>query len=146
MSMTSSGKGPQADINVTPLVDIVLVLLIIFMVITPLLNEGADVRLPKAKNVEVSEDDEEPLIVSVAQDGLSYFGPVQMSLEDLETELVAALYQDDTIPVVIKADFDTRYASVRDVMKVCEKVGAKNVKLQADEQKTLDPDAKNKKG
>jgi len=142
MGMTSSGKGPQADINVTPLVDIVLVLLIIFMVITPLLNEGAEVRLPKAQNVEVSEDEEEPLIVSVAQDGLAYFGPVQMTLEDLETELVAALYQDDMIPVVIKADFETRYASVRDVMKVCEKVGAKNVKLQADEKKTFGDEEK----
>jgi len=100
-----------------------------------MLNEGVEVRLPKAKNVEVAEEEEEPVIVSVAADGLPYFGPKQVTLDDLETELISALYEDAGIPVVIKADFETRYAAVRDVMKVCEKVGAKNVKLQADESK-----------
>jgi biopolymer transport protein TolR len=136
MGMSVGGRGgPQSDINVTPLVDIVLVLLIIFMVITPMLNEGVEVRLPKAKNVEVAEEEEEPVIVSVAADGIPYFGPKPVTLDDLETELISALYEDAGIPVVIKADFETRYAAVRDVMKVCEKVGAKNVKLQADESK-----------
>ena len=56
MGFSTSGKGPQADINVTPLVDIVLVLLIIFMVITPMLERGAAVKLPVAENAQNKED------------------------------------------------------------------------------------------
>src|SRR5438552_478765 len=69
MAMTAGGsKGIKNEINVTPLVDVVLVLLIIFMVITPMLQRGKDVHLPKANNPEKEKKEGDPLIVSVTTD------------------------------------------------------------------------------
>jgi biopolymer transport protein TolR len=137
MAMTSGGKGPQADINVTPLVDIVLVLLIIFMVITPMLNEGAEVNLPKAKNTETAgEDDEEPTTVSVTKEGEVWIGSDRTTLEDLETAMVVVIVDNGAkTPIVLKGDRETRYADMKAVMEVLEEVGAKNVRLQADQAK-----------
>lgn len=61
-------RGVKSDINVTPLVDVVLVLLIIFMVITPMLQRGKDVKLPRAMRVETGEKGADPIIVSVTAD------------------------------------------------------------------------------
>jgi biopolymer transport protein TolR len=136
---TGSKKGPQADINVTPLVDIVLVLLIIFMVITPMLQRGAEVKLPKAKHAEPKEDSGEAAIISVKEDGTTYLGQDPISMEDLEDQLDSILLAEPFKFILIKGDVKTRYADVRAVMQVCERVGAKSVALQTD-QAELSPD------
>lgn len=130
---TGSGKGPQADINVTPLVDIVLVLLIIFMVITPMLQRGAEVQLPKAKNAESKEDAGEALIISVKEDGTTYLDQDIVTVEQLEEQLDYILLAEPFKFILIKGDVKSRYADVRAVMNVCEKVGAKSVALQTDQ-------------
>ena len=68
MNVGGSGKGIKAEINITPLVDVVLVLLIIFMVITPMLQRGKDVRLPLVHKPDSENKDGDPLILSVTQD------------------------------------------------------------------------------
>lgn len=125
-------KGPQADINVTPLVDIVLVLLIIFMVITPMLERGAEVKLPPADHSENKENAEDDTIVSVRPDGALWFNEDAVSEEDLRTRLEALLTEDPMRPLLIKADVMTRYADVRKVMTLCEELGAKSVGLMTD--------------
>lgn len=133
MGMTSSGKGPQSDINVTPLVDIVLVLLIIFMVITPMLQRGAEVQLPKAKNATPKEDSGEAAIISVKEDGTYYLANDLITLELLEDELDRTLLAEPFKFILIKGDVKTRYADVRAVMEICERLGAKAVALQTDQ-------------
>jgi len=129
MAFSSGGKGPQADINVTPLVDVVLVLLIIFMVITPMLQDGPNVKLPKAENNEASEESTEATLVSVKRDGSIYVGDVEMDVEQLRAELAMVLEPDPNKYILIKGDAMARYADVRVVMEVCEELGAKSVGL-----------------
>ncbi len=139
---TGSSKGPQSDINVTPLVDIVLVLLIIFMVITPMLQRGAEVKLPPAKNSESKEDSGEATIISVKADGTVYLGSDLITIDLLERELHAILHAEPFKFVLIKGDARTKYGDVRKVMKVCEAVGAKSVALQTDDVAVSPDDAK----
>ena len=134
MAFSTGGKrGPQADINVTPLVDIVLVLLIIFMVITPMLQRGAEVKLPKAENAASSEDSSEATIISVKVDGTVYLGDDLVELDILRTELQKVLLAEPFKYILIKGDQRARYADVRSVMELCEELGAKSVGLQTDE-------------
>ena len=74
MSFSPGGAGPKGDINVTPLVDVCLVLLIIFMVVTPMLQQGVDVLLPHGATAEKKKGDEGDLIISVKQDGSVFVG------------------------------------------------------------------------
>ena len=135
-------KGPQADINVTPLVDIVLVLLIIFMVITPMIT--SDVKLPEAQNAESKNDKEEPTIISVQKDGTLYLNDEQSPVTEqhLEATLAFELASEPWKPILIKGDVKARYADVRRVMEICEDLGAKSVGLQTNEKKSYvtDPD------
>ncbi len=143
---TRKSKGPQADINVTPLVDIVLVLLIIFMVITPMLQRGAQVQLPKAKNTESKEDSGEAVTISVKQDGTLYLGNDLITPDLLERELNAILLTEPFKFILIKGDAKAHYGDVRKAMEICEKVGAKTVALQTDQVETAFNDDKKKKG
>jgi biopolymer transport protein ExbD len=124
--------GPQADINITPLVDIVLVLLIIFMVIAPMLEKGADVKLPKVVNAVSKQDSADDLILSVNVDGTIFLDVVEISAEDLEKELEGILLAEPFKPILIKGDVESRYVHVRKVMEICERSGAKAVGLMSD--------------
>jgi biopolymer transport protein TolR len=144
MSMGTAGRGPQADINVTPLVDIVLVLLIIFMVITPMLQKGPEVQLPIVQNSQSKEEQDEDLLISVTKDGEFYLGEDLKELDLLEEQLRTELLVDPFKPIAIKADVNTAYKDVKKAMLICERVGAKSVALQSDKNEggDLDPDAK----
>ncbi|MCO4768653.1 MAG: biopolymer transporter ExbD [Deltaproteobacteria bacterium] len=147
MAMGSAGKGPQADINVTPLVDIVLVLLIIFMVITPMLQEGPELDLPKVQNAESKSDEEEELLISVTKEGEYYLGEDLRALDLLEAELSTEMMVNPFKPISIKADVETPYLAVKLVMLACENVGAKSVSLRSDkDSKTIDELNDEKKG
>ncbi len=144
MAMGTAGKGPQADINVTPLVDIVLVLLIIFMVITPMLQEGPELDLPKVQNAESKEDEEEELLISVTKEGEFYLGEELRALDLLEADLATEMMVNPFKPISIKADVETPYGVVKKVMLACENVGAKSVSLRSDkDSKTGGDDLKN---
>ena len=143
---TPKSKGPQADINVTPLVDIVLVLLIIFMVITPMLQRGAEVKLPKAVNAESKEDSGEATIISVKEDGSLYLGNDLITPDLLERELNAILLTEPFKFILIKGDVKAAYGKVRRAMEICEKVGAKTVALQTDQAEITPANAKKEKG
>src|SRR3954447_11852447 len=77
----------NADINVTPLVDVCLVLLIIFMVVTPMLQKGVAVNLPMTEEPEKTPDTDKQLQISVKNDGTVYLGPVVVRQEQVESEL-----------------------------------------------------------
>ena len=80
MSMAVGGKkgGPMADINVTPMADIMIVLLIIFMVITPMLQKGVDVKLPQAGNTKERKDEPKSIVVAIKKDSTTYLGGAKL--------------------------------------------------------------------
>src|SRR5437870_4053959 len=118
MAMDIGAKsGVRSDINITPLVDVVLVLLIIFMVITPMLQRGKSVELPKARNaVQNKAQGPEPLFVSVTADGKTYIesDKVPASPEQLIDAMRSAVAEGKR--VMVKADVNTEYGAVRPVL------------------------------
>ena len=129
-------KGPRSDINITPLVDVVLVLLIIFMVITPMLQKGKSVELPKAKNAAQNKaQGPEPLFVSVTADGKVYVESDKQPAtpEQLVDAMKAAVAEGKR--VMVKADVNTEYGAVRPVLDRASKAKLKGVQLAAEELK-----------
>jgi biopolymer transport protein ExbD len=123
----------KAEINITPLVDVVLVLLIIFMVITPMLHRGVKIDLPETLHHEKKQDTGEQLVVSVRKDG------TWIETERLEGErLMARLRQElksASRPVHIRADRELDYGDVRKVLEQLHEAGALQVALGTDELK-----------
>src|SRR3982074_3245144 len=135
MSMDIGTKGAiRSDINITPLVDVVLVLLIIFMVITPMLQKGKSVELPKAKNA-IQNKAPGPLFVSVTADGKVYIESDKQpaSPEQLVDAMKAAVAEGKR--VMVKADVNTEYGAVRPVLDRASKAKLKGVQLAAEELK-----------
>ena len=130
MAMTAgSSKGINNDINVTPLVDVVLVLLIIFMVITPMLQRGKDVHLPKANNPEKAQKEGDPLIVSITPDKRIWIESNSVSEESFETKLGDFIQKDPDRKMLLKGDEVLIVGDVRKVMDHLKKAGAKGVEL-----------------
>ena len=130
MAMTGgSSKGIKNDINVTPLVDVVLVLLIIFMVITPMLQRGKDVHLPKANNPEKDQKEGDPLIVSVTPDKKIWIEANSVSEDNFETSIIPFLEKDPSRKMLLKGDEALVVGDVRKIMDHLKKAGAKGVEL-----------------
>ena len=102
---------PLADINVTPLVDVMLVLLIIFMVTAPLLTPGVKVDLPKASSAKALNP-KEPLVVSVSKNGQLAFGSDEVTLEALGSAVKAKMGDDTSRVVHIRGDKDAPFGDV----------------------------------
>lgn len=124
-------KGAMAEINVTPLVDVVLVLLIIFMVVTPMLSSGVDVKLPKAKTAQEEKDMGQNLVIGVKGDGSVYVDKKLVTLDTLVAEI-------DTVranrSLVLKGDKVAKYGQVREVIDIIhEKIPGTDTMLLATE-------------
>jgi biopolymer transport protein TolR len=129
--------GIKADINVTPLVDVVLVLLIIFMVVTPMLQRGKDVKLPTAHKTEQQKKDTDPIILSVTPDGQLYLENELLPKDQAQAGLGALLVARPGRKVLLKGDRTLKVKAVREVMNVARQAGAKGVALGVEEQKEL---------
>ncbi len=120
-----TGKGPISDINVTPLIDVVLVLLVVFMVITPMLQSGKQVDLPEATETQQVNDAGQQIVISMTKDGELFMNQDAASIDTLPDD-VRAWYGShdcsnrDNDPLVctiaIKADRSLEYQKVREVM------------------------------
>ena len=125
MAMTSHRKGgPIADINVTPLVDVMLVLLIIFMVTTPMLTQGVDVDLPETVSTSVKTD-VEGLTITVGKDGKVHIGEQVVTLDGLENKVDAIFRarEQRRRDVFLRADRDVPYGVVAQVMAALQLAG-----------------------
>jgi len=140
----SGGAGPgglQSEINVTPMVDIMLVLLIIFMVVTPFLQQGITVALPKnLENPEVDQNiiKESSIVISIPNEGQYYLGKIPVAREQL-TEKVDRMLQNiknesDRI-VYIKSGVGVPYGDVVNVINEVRKLGVDKIGLVADKKK-----------
>jgi len=124
----------MSEINVTPFVDVMLVLLIIFMVAAPLLTAGVPLELPSAKGKQLQAQKTEPIVVSVARDGRIYLGDEQertMELEALVPKLkaIAKAREDTTQPVFVRGDKDVPYGQVARVMAEIRDAGFRKLSL-----------------
>jgi biopolymer transport protein ExbD/biopolymer transport protein TolR len=136
MSMDVGSKSVRSDINVTPLVDVVLVLLIIFMVITPMLQRGKPVTLPEAKHVSTLGKGGDPILLSVTKDGRVWLdGEVhtkqEVKDEQIEQELNLELQARPGVPIMVKVDRDVEYRRVRQVVLEVSKTHVMGVSLAA---------------
>ena len=133
MSMEIGGKGVKSDINVTPLVDVVLVLLIIFMVITPLLQRGRPVQLPRAKVVSALKHGGDPILLSVTADGRTWIDKKEVSRKQLAEALTEEMVALPGSPVIVKGDKAIDYKTMREVILEVSKTRVIGVSLAASE-------------
>src|SRR5664279_5282628 len=118
MSMDVGGAkgGVKSDINVTPLVDVMLVLLIIMMLVAPMLQKGVDVKLPSAANTTDKPDTQGQTVVAIGPDKRVYLNTQQVRLTELTSKVVDALEKQTDKVVLIKADQDVDYGTVMETM------------------------------
>ena len=126
----------NANINVTPLVDVCLVLLIIFMVVTPMLQKGVPVNLPVTENPDKTPDTEKQLQISVKADGSVYLGPNVVRKDQVETALKEIHERTPDREVAVKGDKLVKYGDVLDVLRACRDVGFNDVGLIAQPKKS----------
>ena len=119
----------KSEINVTPFVDVVLVLLIIFMMVTPMLQRGVDVALPLTDNHAEEKDTGEQLFISVRRDGSVFLGQERVAVERLADRLRPLLSRQPAPPVFIKGDRSLTFAPVRKVLEAVHAAGAPGVSL-----------------
>ncbi|MFL6335234.1 MAG: ExbD/TolR family protein [Pyrinomonadaceae bacterium] len=141
MGMSSGGGGGfTSDINVTPMVDIMLVLLIIFMVITPFLQQGVSVALPR----DMNNPDEDPaiikessVVVAITKDGDIYIGKKKVDKDTLKTEIDTKMAgKVDTERIVyLRSDVEANYGSVVDTINLIRDAGIDQIGLVADKRK-----------
>jgi biopolymer transport protein TolR len=135
MAFSSGSKGVKNEINVTPLVDVVLVLLIIFMVVTPMLQRGKDVHLPKASKADEENKQMEPLIVSMTNDKTTWLENNVCDDACIEKSIGAEVAKEPNKKVVLKGDEKLTIGDVRRVMAKIKTAGARGVALGVEELK-----------
>jgi len=131
MSMDVGGfkGGLKADINVTPLVDVMLVLLIIMMVVAPMLQKGVNVQLPLAANSVEKPDTGGQVVVAIGADKVVYLNTQPIRLDDLAKRVVDALENQKDKVVLIKGDEKVDYAVVMDTMDRLREGGVEEMGL-----------------
>jgi biopolymer transport protein ExbD/biopolymer transport protein TolR len=133
MGMGSSGGRGEvtADINVTPMADVMLVLLIIFMVVTPMLQKGVAVELAKTKNpVDMKEADrDDAILVAITRDGKFYLGQDKVSPDDLATKINNLLANKLDKTVFVRSDLRAKYGDVVQVVDNIRNAGVDKVGL-----------------
>ena len=127
--------GPMADINVTPLIDVVPVLLVVFMVITPMLSSGLPVDLPMATSTTTVNDAGQFIVISVTADGRWAVEQEEVTKDDLIAAVNAEFRKRPETTILIKGDSSLEYGKVREVMDVLSENRLTAVKLAAGKEK-----------
>lgn len=123
---------PMSEINVTPFVDVMLVLLIIFMVAAPLLTVGVPVELPKTAATALPGEDEEPLTLALTAEGLLMLNKTEIDRNDLILRLRAIAAERQNDKVFLRADGSVPYAAVMEIMGALNAGGFRNIGLVTD--------------
>ena len=126
------GGGVKSDINVTPLVDVMLVLLIIMMIVAPLLQQGVSVKLPVATNTTEKPDTQEQTVLAIDSNRRLYLNAVPVLKDDLQRRVTEILENKKDRIVIIKADEDVEYSAVMDAMDALRAAGIEDMGLITD--------------
>jgi biopolymer transport protein TolR len=126
MGMSSGGnddQGMMAEINVTPFVDVMLVLLIIFMVTAPLMTTGMEVELPRTDAPALPMDQEKQLILSITAEGSYYINEHTFTIDELRPKLIAIAAANPDQEIFLRADGAVPYEKVAQLMALCTQAG-----------------------
>ena len=126
-------RKPMGEINVVPFIDVMLVLLVIFMITAPMLNQGVNVELPQVTSEPIDTDEREPLIVSVDREGQYYISlgdeETPVALDKLGEQVTAMLSRRPDTPVMVRGDRNVSYGQVVSLMSTLQGAGVGNVGL-----------------
>ncbi|MCB9603285.1 MAG: biopolymer transporter ExbD [Sandaracinus sp.] len=143
MGLSKNSKGGRARpaMNVTPLVDIVLVLLIIFMVVLPNSDPGASVELPTIEHGEDDPEGEEPFTLSIGRDGRLFFEAERLDDDRFHAVLDAAHASAPDKKIILRADRQVPYGRVRTLFKIAQEIGFPGVMLRTNANPDQAPEA-----
>jgi biopolymer transport protein ExbD len=137
LSLPPSGEtgedryAPLAEINVTPMVDVMLVLLVIFMITAPLLTVGVPLDLPKSQATMLTAP-KQPIIISLNREGEVFIGDERIADDDLEPRLAALAAEDPSRIVYVRSDRTNTYAQLMDTLGLVNHAGFSKVSLVAE--------------
>jgi biopolymer transport protein TolR len=137
MNLSRGKKGPVSDINVTPLVDVMLVLLVIFMVTAPMLFSGIDLKLPKTQKVNNVGLKPELVILSVTDKEQFYLGKDMVTAKDVIPSILKMFKKNHTDIVYLRADYSLRYEKVAKLIANLKKAGVSNIALVTEVEKKI---------
>jgi biopolymer transport protein TolR len=135
MDIGASKGSLKADINVTPLVDVMLVLLIIMMLIAPMLQQGVAVTLPEAGNTADKPDTQDQTVVAIDSRGGFWVNSLHVSKDDLIPRVQSALEDKKEKLVYLKGDKDAKYSAIMDAMDAMRKAQIENIALITERKK-----------
>jgi len=135
MNMGPGKKGPVSDINVTPLVDVMLVLLVIFMVTAPMLFSGINLKLPKTQKVNNVGLRPELVILSITESEQFYLGKNLITQKDLVPSIMKQFKTSNTDTIYLRADYNLRYEKVAKLIAVLKRAGISNIALVTEVEK-----------
>lgn len=135
MDLGGAQGGVKSDINVTPLVDVMLVLLIIMMIVAPLLQQGVSVKLPEAENTVDKPEVSDQTVIAIAPNKDIYLNAKPIREQELATKLTELLEDKVEKIVLIKADEDVEYGAVMATMDQLRQAGIENVGLITEKKK-----------
>ena len=132
MNVGPGSSGIKSEINVTPLVDVMLVLLIIMMLVAPMLQKGVDVKLPQAANTTDKPDTQGQTVVGIQANKQIFLNSVQVRASDLSSRVADLMETQTDKMVLIKADEDVDYATVMETMDNLRSAGVEDMGLITD--------------
>lgn len=135
MQVGSGSEEVKSEINVTPLVDVCLVLLIIFMVVTPMLQKGVSVMLPVTKNPGKKPDNPDQMIISVKSDSTIYIEQDWVPKNQFLSQIKELHDRNPAKEILIKGDARLRYKDIKKVLDMINEAGFENVGLITDQEK-----------
>jgi biopolymer transport protein ExbD len=135
LSSTKSLRQPSPDINITPLVDVCLVLLIIFMVIAPALSEGAMLELPKAVTADQKSKEVNPYELTIGVDGAVILDKQKIDPNTLEAKVTELHNQEPKRALLLKMDHQAPYKKVREIFALVADVGFRGILLKVNDKK-----------
>jgi biopolymer transport protein ExbD len=136
MDLGGAKGGIKSDINVTPLCDVMLVLLIIMMIVAPLLQQGVAVKLPQAGNTVDKPETQDQTVIAIAKDKAMYLNAKPVQEGELATKLNEILENKKEKVVLIKADEEVEYGAVMAAMDQLRQAGIEDIGLVTDPKRT----------